>query len=252
MSEKISVPHISFEMVSKSFAGGGEIISRINLTIDKGEFVVLLGPSGSGKSTLLRLIAGLETETSGVIIRRQANSFDKAFVFQDAHLMPWRTLKENIELPLELMAVPADERSRRSLAALSLVGLETFDDFFPAELSGGMKMRASLARALVVQPELLLLDEPFAALDELTRFRLAEELRQLWLKYKMTIIFVTHSLQEACFLGERILALSSKPAQITAEIKIELPENRKNSVRTEPIFNEQIKKIYKALNLEHF
>lgn len=250
MTEDPSRQIIVLENVSKSFSASGQVLNNINLQINYGDFVVLLGPSGSGKSTLLRLIAGLESATSGTIKYDEKNKADRAFVFQESHLMPWRNLKDNVSLPLELLGKSEKERNAKALAALSSVGLESAAELFPHELSGGMKMRGSLARALVVQPKLLLLDEPFAALDEETRFRLGEDLRELWLKNSMTVIFVTHSLHEACFLGERILALSKRPATISAEVRIELPKVRSNSIRTEMIFSEQLKKIYAVVNTE--
>jgi NitT/TauT family transport system ATP-binding protein len=237
--------HIQLKNVGKSFASSGKILEDINFTIPQGDFVVLLGPSGSGKSTLLRIIAGLEEVSSGNITFTEKNKFEKAFVFQEPHLMPWRTLRQNVELPLELMHTAKTERTRRSTEALAAVGLAEAADLYPAELSGGMKMRGSLARALAVQPQILLLDEPFAALDETTRFKLGEDLRALWFEKKMTVIFVTHSVQEACFLSERILALENK--KIKREIKIELPAFRTNSLRTETIFTEQLKNIYRHL-----
>lgn len=248
MTENFDRQIIVLENVSKSFSASGEVLSNINLKINQGDFVVLLGPSGSGKSTLLRLIAGLESASSGTVKYDQQGSADRAYVFQEAHLMPWRNLQDNVSLPLELLGSSEQERNSKALAALSSVGLEAAAGLFPHELSGGMKMRGSLARALVVQPRLLLLDEPFAALDEETRFRLGEDLRELWLKNSMTIVFVTHSLHEACFLGERLLVLSKKPAVITVEIRIELPKIRSNSIRTEMIFSEQLKKIHAALS----
>lgn len=250
MLENSGRPIIVLENVSKTFAATGEVLSNINLKINHGDFVVLLGPSGSGKSTLLRLLAGLDSATSGTVKFDQQGKADRAFVFQEAHLMPWRDLKDNVSLPLELFGMPEPERNLNALAALRLVGLEAAAALFPNELSGGMKMRGSLARALVAQPKLLLLDEPFAALDEETRFRLSEDLRTLWLNNSMTVVFVTHSLHEACFLGERIFALSKRPAGISNEIRIELPKTRTNSIRTEMIFSEQLKKIYAAVQAE--
>lgn len=250
MTENTRRQIIVLDNVSKSFSASGKVLNNISLRINQGDFVVLLGPSGSGKSTLLRLIAGLESTSSGTIKYDVENKADTAFVFQEAHLMPWRNLKDNVSLPLELLGKSEQERNAKALAALASVGLEGAAELFPHELSGGMKMRGSLARALVVQPKLLLLDEPFAALDEETRFRLGEDLRALWLKNSMTVIFVTHSLHEACFLGERVLALSKKPASISAEVVIDLPKVRSNSIRTEMIFSEQLKKIYAAVNSE--
>jgi NitT/TauT family transport system ATP-binding protein len=233
--------------VSKSFSGSGVILYEINLSVKKGEFVVLLGSSGSGKSTLLRMIAGLDSPTSGEIAVQRRTSFDKGFVFQEAHLMPWKTISENISLPLQLIGDAPDELERKVNSAMARVGLSHAGDLYPHELSGGMKMRASLARALVAKPELLLLDEPFAALDEQTRFQLAEDLRNLWRETGMTVIFVTHSLHEACFLAERIVAISGRPATLRADIPIELPVERTNAIRTEQRFSEQLKKIYAEL-----
>lgn len=239
--------HISFKKVNKNFSPGREVLKNINLEIKKGDFVVLLGSSGSGKSTILRLIAGLDTPTDGEVTVTHKKAYDKGFVFQESHLMPWKNVTENVELPLALMGKPAPERRQKALFMLKKVGLDNAAELYPAELSGGMKMRVSLARALVAQPDLLLLDEPFAALDEQTRFQLAEDLRALWQQSAMTVVFVTHSLHEACFLAERVLALSKNPAQIAADLKIQLPETRKNSLRTDAIFVEELKKIYGAL-----
>jgi len=158
--------------------------------------------------------------------------------------MPWRTLIENVGLPLELMGLQKKEIELRAEAALKQVQLPSAGHLKPSELSGGMKMRASLARALVAEPSLLLLDEPFAALDEQTRFKLSEDLRDLWCKKRMTVVFVTHSVQEACFLGNRILILSEKPSVIKHDVKINLPEVRKTELRTEVQFNNELKKIY--------
>lgn len=248
MSENLCREIIVLEDVSKSFSASGKVLNNINLQINHGDFVVLLGPSGSGKSTLLRMIAGLESATSGTIKYDEESKSDRGFVFQEAHLMPWRSLKDNVGLPLELLGKSKQDCHTKAMEALNSVGLESAAELFPHELSGGMKMRGSLARALVVQPKLLLLDEPFAALDEETRFRLGEDLRELWLKNSMTVIFVTHSLHEACFLGERLLMLSKKPAVILAEVRVELPKIRSNSIRTEMIFSEQLKKMYAAVN----
>lgn len=242
-----STTHISIKNLSKAFANAGQVLSDININVKKGDFVVLLGPSGSGKSTLLKLIAGLEEKSSGEINFSQQKKFDKAFVFQESHLMPWRTLLENVELPLELMGVSKKERLQKATEVLSQVGLGSALHLYPSELSGGMKMRGSLARALVAKPELLLLDEPFAALDEHTRFKLSEDLRHLWQQSGMTVIFVTHSVTEACFLANRVLVLSDKPAKIHSDIQITLPENRTNSLRTEIIFSGQLKKIYDSI-----
>lgn len=244
MPEQSRLDPIVLENVGKEFAGSGVVLSDINLEIAEGDFIVLLGASGSGKSTLLRLIAGLESPTRG---RVKNHTSDKAFVFQEAHLMPWRTLIENVELPLELLGFSKANRQDKAQQALSQVGLLNSSQLYPHELSGGMKMRASLARALVVEPKLLLMDEPFAALDEQTRFKLSEDLRRLWLEKKMTIIFVTHSVHEACFLSNQIVVLGGQPSQIRLKQISELPLDRNASLRTESQFSTELKKLYAAL-----
>ena len=195
--------------VHRAFDNGVVALDRFNLEIPPGQFLAILGPSGCGKSTLLRLIAALDVAQAGSIETERAGDVDpsqpprRAYVFQDAHLLPWRTVLENVALPLELRHVPSLERRRAALLALENVGLTDAVNRYPAQLSGGMRMRVSLARAMVVEPELLLLDEPFAALDEITRQRLDEQLRELWRARRMTVLFVTHSTAEAIFLAER-------------------------------------------------
>ena len=236
--------HVVLKNVCKAFPGSGEVLKDISLTVKKGDFVVLLGSSGSGKSTILRMIAGLDSPSSGELLVQESSRFDKGFVFQESHLMPWKTISENVALPLDIIGSSTEDRNTKVQAALARVGLSQAGSLYPYELSGGMKMRASLARALVARPDLLLLDEPFAALDEQTRFQLAEDLRRLWQQTGMTVIFVTHSLHEACFLAERIVAISGKPSRLRADIKIELPVGRTNAIRTETAFSDQLKKIY--------
>jgi NitT/TauT family transport system ATP-binding protein len=239
---------ISFHDVSKSFSNSGLILNNISLTIDEGDFIVILGRSGSGKSTLLRMMAELDRPTAGKLSFHNTRNYDRSFVFQESHLMPWRNVLENVELPLELMKMPPELRKKKALAALEMVQLPHASSLLPSELSGGMKMRVSLARALASEPGLLLLDEPFAALDEQTRFQLAEDLRELWLRKKMTTVFVTHSVQEACFLANRILILSQSPSTVQHDICINLPEKRTHSLRTENAFNEQLKRVYSLID----
>ena len=220
--------------LEKQFAST-KVIESTDLSIAPGEFVSLLGPSGCGKSTLLRLIAGLETPTAGEITvsrgDRSERSPSKSFVFQDAHLLPWRNVIDNVSLPLELIGRPAPERREAAFEVLEQVGLTETIDWFPGQLSGGMKMRVSLARALVTSPALLLLDEPFAALDENTRFHLQEDLRDLWIKLGMTVVFVTHSIAEAVFLSDRALVFSPRPARLLLDHSFDLPQSRTAEMR---------------------
>jgi len=237
-------PHIVFEKISKSFSGSGPVLSDFSLQIGRGEFIALLGPSGSGKSTLLRLIAGFEKADSGELkLQQQKKTAQIAFVFQEAHLMPWRNLIQNVELPLEIMGVKASVRRTQAEGVLKQVDLGDALHLYPSELSGGMKMRGSLARALIVQPELLLLDEPFAALDETTRFYLAEELRRLWISRRMTTILVTHSVSEASFVADRAVVLTQKPARIAEDFKIHLPEERRPELRGDAAYVQQMQKL---------
>jgi len=220
--------------LTRKFGESNTIIDGLNLSIDAGEFVSFLGPSGCGKSTLLRLIANLDQPDLGVVkcsVDQKNHRFYRSFVFQEAHLLPWRTVLENVMLPLELMRLPRSEAAQRVRDVLQRVGLDDAVAKLPAELSGGMKMRVAVARALVSSPRLLLLDEPFAALDEVTRFRLQEDLYRLWSQERMTILFVTHSASEAVFLSERAIVLSSKPARIVLDRKISLGRERNRKTR---------------------
>jgi NitT/TauT family transport system ATP-binding protein len=241
--------------------GFGEVcvLDGIDLAVPAGQFVALLGPSGCGKSTLLRLLAALDTARAGAIevagraVRASIHAAPHpaadaiAFVFQDAHLLPWRTLLGNVELPLELAGVPRRERRERALRTLAQVGLADAAGRRPAELSGGMRMRGSLARALVTDPGLLLLDEPFAALDEITRQRLDGELHELWRARGMTVLFVTHSLSDAVFLAERTIMLSRRPARIVSDRSVALPAERSPELRQTVGFNEQVRALYQDL-----
>lgn len=211
----------------------------------------MLGPSGCGKSTLLRLIAGLDAPTSGSVlvdgVPARLRRAPVAYVFQDAHLMPWRTVLDNAALPLELAGVPRAERRKTARAVLVDVGLEDAIHRLPAELSGGMRMRVSLARALVGRPRLLLLDEPFAALDELTRQRLDDHLRALWDRERTTTVFVTHSIVEAAYLANRVVVFSSRPARIQADVVLDLPAERTPALRGEAVFARETRRLLKAL-----
>jgi NitT/TauT family transport system ATP-binding protein len=207
---------VSLRGVTKVYDSGVMALGPLDLDVRKGEFVSLLGPSGCGKSTALRLIAGLNAPTSGSVgISKPAGQarpgHSIGFVFQEPTLMPWTSVRENVRLPLKLAQAPATEASARIAEVLMLVGLTEFADAFPRELSGGMKMRVSLARALVTDPDILLMDEPFAALDEITRFRLNNDLLSLWRNLRKTVIFVTHSVFESVYLSQRVIVMTSRP-----------------------------------------
>jgi NitT/TauT family transport system ATP-binding protein len=232
--------------VTKQFDTGVIAIDRLSLDIPAGQFVAMIGPSGCGKSTLLRMIAGLDRPTSGSLAVDADG--DVAFVFQDAHLLPWRTVLHNAALPLELRGVARRARLARAAHELERVGLTDAMNRYPAQLSGGMRMRVSLARAMVMQPRLLLLDEPFAALDEITRQHLDEQLRALWLAAGMTVVFVTHSIVEATYLADRAVVFSARPARIVLDHPIsDLPPDRPAAVRGEATFARQMRGLYEAL-----
>jgi NitT/TauT family transport system ATP-binding protein len=233
--------------VSRTFAGRVRALDRLSLSITAGDFVAILGPSGCGKSTLLRLIAGLDRPSTGNISAQIDRQNKIAYVFQDAHLLPWRNVLRNVMLPLELAGVNRNIRREKAVDALASVGLSDALDRYPAQLSGGMRMRVSLARAMVTDPQLLLLDEPFAALDEITRQRLDEQLRQLWQARGMTVIFVTHSTAEAVFLADRAVVMSGRPGRVVLDRAIQLPEQRVAPLRATPEFAAQTADLYAAL-----
>ena len=236
--------------VRRIFDGGHVVIDSLDLEIAAGEFLAVLGPSGCGKSTLLRMVARLAEPDRGSIAMKPEDPFQTAFVFQDAHLLPWRSVLDNAALPLELMGVARDERHAQARRALEQVGLAEAADRYPAQLSGGMRMRASLARALVTSPRLLLLDEPFAALDEITRFRLEAQLRELWQTRGMTVIFVTHSISEAAFLANRAVVLARREGRIQLDRRLELPLERNNELRTSPQLGGEIGLLLAAMEEE--
>jgi len=238
--------------VSKRFANGTLALDGARLDVEERQFLSLLGPSGCGKSTLLRLIAGLAEPTSGSIDWQAKetggqNISGLSFVFQEPTLMPWATALANVELPLKLAGVPTAERLKRAEAVLAQVGLSDFANAYPRELSGGMKMRVSIARALVTKPRVLLMDEPFAALDEITRFKLNNDLLDLWQRDRFTAVFVTHSVFESVFLSQRIAVMSRRPGRMLTALDVAEPYPRDPAYRTSPRYNEHCRTVSDAL-----
>jgi len=240
---------LRLEGVRRVFENQRAVIEGLDLSIDSGEFLAVLGPSGCGKSTLLRIIARLSPPDAGRIVT-DPGDFQTAFVFQDAHLLPWRNVLDNAALPLELMGVGREERYSKTRAVLEQVGLADAEARYPSQLSGGMRMRVSLARALVTEPRLLLMDEPFAALDEITRFHLEVQLRELWKLRGMTVIFVTHSISEAAFLANRAIVLARRKGNIKIDRRLELPAERDNSLRSDPRLGEEMNRLMAAMEEE--
>lgn len=240
-------PLVTLTHLAKIFRNGVTALDGLDLAIEPGAFLSILGPSGCGKSTLLRLIAGLTPPSSGTIAWSGGRTGRLGFVFQEPTLMPWATVWQNVYLPLRLMGVAKNAASARIAATLAAMGLDGFAAVYPRELSGGMKMRVSIARALVTEPQLLLLDEPFAALDEITRFRLNEDLLRLWQRHDWTVVFVTHSVFESVFLSNRIVVMTKRPGRIAADVPIDLPYPREGALRTAPAYAEQCRRLSRIL-----
>ncbi|WP_256751273.1 ABC transporter ATP-binding protein [Mesorhizobium sp. Mes31] len=223
--------------VGKVFSNGVTALSDVNLTIREGDFLSLLGPSGCGKSTALRLIAGLSTPTSGVLDWRGGGSLDRSnigFVFQEPTLLPWASVFDNVWLPLRLKGVSRAKAAPAVMEMLARVHLTGVEDAVPRELSGGMKMRVSIARAMVTKPRVLLMDEPFAALDEITRFKLNNDLLELWQDERFTVVFVTHSVFESVFLSNRVVVMAARPGRVFDELAIKASYPRDEAFRTSP------------------
>ncbi len=245
------VPGIEIAGVSKRYGNAHAVLESIDLVVGKQEFISLIGPSGCGKSTILKLIAGLSAPTSGAIrvdgMTPQNARETISFVFQDATLLPWRTVKENVGLGLELERIAKDRREKEIAALLELVGLKNVAKSYPRELSGGMRMRVSIARALATNPRLMLLDEPFAALDGMSRDRLNEEILRLRAEQNWTAVFVTHSVAEAVFLSDRIVVLAPNPGRIHAEFRVDLPAERTSAIRNSEKFNAIVARVSQSL-----
>ena len=246
-----SIPEIALDRVAKRFRGGAVALEDISLTIERGEFVSLLGPSGCGKSTLLKIVSGLSVPSQGAVSvngMTPENAREMmSFIFQDATLLPWRTVEQNVGLGLELDHAARGLRRERVAAMLHLVGLGHVARSYPRQLSGGMKMRVSIARALVSRPRILLLDEPFAALDEMSRDRLNEELLRLRAEHDWTVLFVTHSVAEAVFLSSRVVILAPHPGRIAHDIPIDLPWPRTSETRESAAFEEAVTRTSRLL-----
>lgn len=242
---------ISLKGISKTFSNGTVALKDLSLDIHQGEFVSLLGPSGCGKSTALRIITDLETPSSGQVdwpLEGQANEeHEVGFVFQEPTLMPWATVFGNVFLPLRVKGVSKTAARDQVMGALEMVGLTEFERSYPRELSGGMKMRVSIARALVTQPKVLLMDEPFAALDEITRFKLNNDLLRLWEMHNWTVVFVTHSVFESVYLSNRIVVMAARPGRIVNDMTIDAPYPRDENFRTSPEYATYCRNVSLAL-----
>src|SRR5712691_3531576 len=243
LSSDVAAPAVvALQGVTKRFASGLEALSGVDLAVTRGEFLSLLGPSGCGKSTLLRIVAGLSEPTGGscrLALGKSENAISTGnigFVFQDPTLMPWSTVAANVELPFRIAGRVRSAERDRVAASLHAVGLAGFERSYPHQLSGGMRMRVSIARALVTGPALLLLDEPFAALDEITRHALNDDLLRLWEAYRPTILFVTHSVFESVYLSTRIAVMAPRPGRIVGDLRVDLPQPRDPAVRTVPAY----------------
>lgn len=236
-----SAPLLSLRDVGKTFSNGVTALGKVDLSIGEGDFLSLLGPSGCGKSTALRLIAGLSTPTTGLIDWRGDGSPDRSstgFVFQEPTLLPWASVFDNVWLPLRLRGVSRSDATPAIREMIDRVHLSGFENAMPRELSGGMKMRVSIARGLVTKPRLLLMDEPFAALDEITRFRLNHDLLELWQEERFTVVFVTHSVFESVFLSNRIVVMAARPGRVFGEIAVNSAYPRDEAFRTSQEYGE--------------
>ena len=250
----MDTPAVEALSVEKTYPNGTQALEPVNLTVREGEFITLLGPSGCGKSTLLKMVAGLLGPTDGRILlwrkpvdQAEASGHRLSFVFQEATLMPWARVQANVRLPLDLADVPRDQADARVADALKLVGLEKFSANLPRELSGGMQMRVSIARGLVTEPTLLLMDEPFGALDEITRNRLDSDLLELWQRKKLTVIFVTHSIFEAVYLSNRVVVMAARPGRVVDEVVIDEPYPRDAAFRVSTAFTGYAKQLQDSL-----
>jgi len=239
---------LALRNIAKIFPNGVQALADLNFELTGGEFASLLGPSGCGKSTVLRIISGLTEPTSGKMewMDSARGPQQLGYVFQEPTLMPWASIARNVALPLKLQGWPENAEKRVS-EALARVGLTEFEGVYPRELSGGMKMRASIARALVTEPNLLLMDEPFAALDEITRFRLNNDLLALWHSLQKTVVFVTHSVFESVYLSQRVIVMTSRPGRVFTQLVIDAPYPRDERFRTSGAYAGYCRRVSEAL-----
>ena len=238
------------EKIYQTAQGELEALSNINLCVDEGEFLCIIGPSGCGKSTLLRILAGLYQQSAGEVVVNKngaSNRPTNAVVFQEYAIFPWRTVSDNVAFGLEMRGVPRGECEKRTSAYLSKVGLTQFANHYPYQLSGGMKQRVALARALATDPEILLMDEPFGALDAQTRSVLQEELVRIWEEEKKTVVYITHSIEEAIMLGDRVVLMTARPGKIKSTYEVALPRPRSLQLRTTPEYNRLAQVIWEDL-----
>jgi NitT/TauT family transport system ATP-binding protein len=244
-----STDHLVFlSRADKVFANGTAALRGLDLAVGRHEFLSLLGPSGCGKSTALRVLAGLGRLTGGTLSWAPGtDTRDLGFVFQEPTLMPWANVARNVALPLELKGASRAATDKAVAQAIAMVGLDGFERAYPRALSGGMKMRASIARALVTRPALLLMDEPFAALDEITRLKLNDDLLALWAGQKWTVLFVTHSVYESVYLSSRVVVMSPRPGRVVADIAIDAPYPRDESFRRSPRYGALCAQVSAAL-----
>lgn len=252
-----TVGRLAARNIGKMYAARGrqvEVLRDITFAVEPGEFVVVVGPSGCGKTTLLRILNGLIAPNSGEITidghPLEGLGKDRGFVFQQDSLFPWRTTLDNVRLGLEIRGVPKQESVDRARFYIKLVGLEGFEHHYPHQLSGGMRQRANLARALAIDPRVLLMDEPFAALDAQTREIMQSELLNLWSRHKITIVFITHQIDEAVYLADRVVVLSARPGRIKAVVPINLGRPRDLSIKRDPVFLDHVEAIWQMIDRE--
>jgi NitT/TauT family transport system ATP-binding protein len=239
---------LDFHQIEMTFPNGTVALRDVDLTVSRGEFVSVVGPSGCGKSTLLRIASGLETCSAG---RATVRTEQVGYIFQDATLLPWRTVRQNVELIAELKGLPSAARAEKAAKVIDLVGLSGFEDNLPRQLSGGMKMRTSVARSLIMDPELFLFDEPFGALDEITRERLNDELLKLFTEQHFAGLFITHSVSEAVYLSTKVIVMSGRPGTVVAQFDIPFPMPRDPDIRFTAEFAELTGKVSRALREAH-